>query len=144
MATPPNERTKAYRLRKRASGLARVSFYLSAEARKVLATLRARHPDQTQDELFNALLLGQIASPGHEVGLSPGHDPKDRAELAAMGHRWRREGKSASEIATEFNRKGWTPDRVPKRVGAKVRSDSARGWSLKAVSQLLNRDHPEG
>lgn len=43
-------------------------------------------------------------------------------------------------IAAEFNRYGWTPNRIGK-PGAAPRADSAKEWTLKAVSQLLMRDY---
>ena len=68
--------------------------------------------------------------------------PKDRAELAAQGHRMLKAGMTATAIADRFNAQGWTPDKVPKAAGTKPRSDAATAWNTKTVSQLLNRDHP--
>lgn len=68
--------------------------------------------------------------------------PADRAELARRGHELLAGGLTATAIADQFNAKGWTPNQIPKAAGGKPRSDSPTSWTLKAVSQLLHRDHP--
>lgn len=68
--------------------------------------------------------------------------PVDRAELARRGHELLASEMTAATIADQFNRMGWTPDRVPKVAGGKPRSDSPVAWTVKSISQLLNRDHP--
>jgi len=73
------------------------------------------------------------------VATPPG-TPSDRRALAEIGHQWRKEGMAMGTIAAEFNRHGWTPNRIGK-PGAAPRADSAREWTLKAVSQLLMRDY---
>lgn len=143
MGTPPNERAKAYRQRKRVSGLVRLSFFMTAEAQAALWKLRAQHPDSTTDAILNGLLLGEIPLSGHSECPLPGHRPQSRAELATIGHQWRKEGQSATAIACGFNVEGWTPDTIPKERGVKPRTDSATAWSVKSVSQLLSRDYPE-
>ncbi len=72
----------------------------------------------------------------------PGNGPTDRAALAKIGRQWRLEGASLEEVAERFNANGWTPNRIPKQPGSRPRSDSPPLWTLKAVSQLLTRDHP--
>jgi hypothetical protein len=158
MGTPPNERAKAYRQRKRVSGLVRLSFFMTAEAQAALWKLRAQHPDSTTDAILNGLLLGEIPLSGHSECPLPGHSkplpdnrveplsghrPQSRAELATIGHQWRKEGQSATAIACGFNAEGWTPDTIPKERGVKPRTDSATAWTVKSVSQLLSRDYPE-
>lgn len=71
---------------------------------------------------------------------APQETPNDRRALAAIGHRWRQEGMTMSAIAAAFNERGWTPNRIGK-PGAAPRADSAKEWTLKAVSQLLMRDY---
>ncbi len=66
----------------------------------------------------------------------------DRAALAKIGRQWRLEGASLEEVAERFNANGWTPNRIPKQPGSRPRSDASPLWTLKAVSQLLTRDHP--
>lgn len=69
--------------------------------------------------------------------------PASRAELATVGHRWRREGATLEAVAARFNQAGWTPDAVPKRAGTAPRSDASNRWTGKATSQLLTRDYPD-
>jgi len=71
------------------------------------------------------------------------HTPADRKALAEIGHRLRRQGMSATEIAADWNSRGWTPNKVPKEPGAAPRRDSPSQWTLKLISQLLRRDHAE-
>lgn len=65
--------------------------------------------------------------------------PADRKALAQIGHEWLREGMTMTGIAVEFNRIGWTPNRIGK-PGAAPRADSAKEWNVKTMSQLLKRD----
>lgn len=131
---------------------------MTAEAQAALWKLRAQHPDSTTDAILNGLLLGEIPLSGHSECPLPGHSkplpdnrveplsghrPQSRAELATIGHQWRKEGQSATAIACGFNAEGWTPDTIPKERGVKPRTDSATAWTVKSVSQLLSRDYPE-
>lgn len=172
MGTPPNERTKAYRERKRQLGHKPLSVYLTTEADSALQQLREQYPQHNLNALVSAIFTGEIPLhrnsqsllhrnseplqgnnplPLHRNGdplhrnsqLLPGHRPQSRAELATIGHQWRKEGQSATAIACGFNAEGWTPDTIPKERGVKPRADSATAWSVKSVSQLLNRDYPE-
>ena len=65
--------------------------------------------------------------------------PADRKALAQIGHEWLREGMTMTGIAVEFNRIGWTPNRIGKPDAA-PRADSAKEWNVKTMSQLLKRD----
>lgn len=159
MGASSRDRIRAYRARQREQGKVRLSVALDAEAHTAIAALRAQHPGQTIDRLISDLLTGKIPLPGNinplprnrpqkEKSLPrnerplPGNTPTDRAALAAMGRQWRLEGASLEEVAERFNANGWTPNRIPKREGSRPRSDSPSLWTLKAVSQLLTRDHP--
>lgn len=167
MGTSSRDRVRAYRTRQREQGKVRLSVALDAEARTALAALRTHHPGRSIDDLISDLLTGKIPLPGNAKplprnrpqrekplprngGLLPGNNlqplpgnvPTDRAALAAIAHQWRLEGASLEEIAERFNANGWTPNRIPKQEGSRPRSDSPPLWTLKAVSQLLTRDHP--
>ena len=159
MGTSNRDRVRAYRMRQREQGKIRLSVALDAEAHAALVALRAQHPGQTIDRLLSDLLTGKIPLPGNAKPLPrnkpqggkslpcnsdplPGNGPTDRAALAKIAHQWRLEGASLEEIAERFNANGWTPNRIAKRPGSRPRSDSPPLWTLKAVSQLLTRDHP--
>ncbi len=159
MGTSNRDRVRAYRTRQREQGKVRLSVALDAEARTALAALRTHHPGRSIDDLISDLLTGKIPLPGNDKPLPrngpqrekplprnndplPGNDPTDRPALAEIGRQWRLEGASLEEIAERFNANGWTPNRIPKREGSRPRSDSPPLWTLKAVSQLLTRDHP--
>lgn len=157
MGTPPNERTKAYRERKRQLGHKPLSVYLTTEADSALQQLREQYPQHNLNALVSAIFTGEIPLhrnseplqgnnplPLHRNG-DPLHRnrPQSRAELATIGHQWRKEGQSATAIACGFNAEGWTPDIIPKERGVKPRTDSATAWTVKSVSQLLSRDYPE-
>ena len=159
MGTSNRDRVRAYRTRQREQGKVRLSVALDAEARTALAALRTHHPGRSIDDLISDLLTGKIPLPGNAKPLPrnkpqggkslpcnsdplPGNGPTDRAALAEIGRQWRLEGASLEEIAKRFNANGWTPNRIPKREGSRSRSDSPPLWTLKAVSQLLTRDHP--
>ena len=158
MPTPGKDRMRAFRERQIKQGKTRISIALTPEARSVLDSLRAKHKDQSIDNLINRLLTDKIQSPcdenkekatspcdeNKEKATSPCDEPSNRAELAVVGHRMRKEGKTLEAIAEQFNQAGWTPDRIPKEQGIKPRSDSSTQWTAKAVSQLLTRDYPEG
>ena len=79
-------------------------------------------------------------APTHEV--EPESMPASREALAGIGHAWRSEGVTLEGIAERFNANGWTPDSIPKQAGDKPRADAATSWTVKAISQLLNRDYP--
>jgi len=167
MGTSNRDRVRAYRMRQREQGKIRLSVALDAEAHAALVALRAQHPGQTIDRLISDLLTGKTPLPGNAKplprnrpqrekplprngrllpgnNLQPllGNDPADRAALAEIGRQWRLEGANLEEIAERFNANGWTPNRIPKREGSRPRSDSSPLWTLKAISQLLTRDHP--
>ncbi len=167
MGTSNRDRIRAYRARQREQGKVRLSVALDAEANAALVALRAQYPGQSIDSLISDLLTGKIPLPGNAKPLPrnrpqrekqlprnsdplpgngcrllPGNDPTDRPALAEIGRQWRLEGASLEEIAERFNANGWTPNRIPKREGSRPRSDSPPLWTLKAVSQLLTRDHP--
>lgn len=155
------DRIRAYRERQQLQGKTRISIALDPESRKALDTLRSSHTDLTIDSIINGLLTGKITLPSNSKPLSRNKQPvlprnnrtlpnfekplpSNRAELAKQGHQFRKEGKTLEAIAENFNREGWTPDRIPKIDGTKPRSDSSTQWTVKAVSQLLKRDYPEG
>ncbi|NMQ21433.1 hypothetical protein E4P82_20825 [Candidatus Competibacter phosphatis] len=160
MAIPARERVRAHRARLRAQGSTRLSVFLDPEAHAVLGALRTLHPGKSIDDLINEVMTGRISLPGNESSAGiplpgndpgppettqalPGNTPSCRAELAAVGHRWRREGATLEAVAERFNQAGWTPDAVPKRAGTAPRSDASNRWTGKATSQLLTRDYPD-
>ena len=159
MGTSNRDRVRTYRIRQREQGKVRLSVALDAEAHAALVALRAQYYSQSIDSLISDLLTGKIPLPGNAKPLPrnrpqrekslprnehplPGNTPTDRVALATMGRQWRLEGASLEEVAERFNANGWTPNRIPKREGSRPRSDSPPLWTLKAVSQLLTRDHP--
>lgn len=153
MPTPGKDRIRSFRERQAQQGKTRLSIALEPESRKALDTLRSSHTDLTIDRIINGLLTGKITLPSNSKPLSSNKQPLpnfekplpcNRAELAKQGHQLRKEGKTLEAIAENFNREGWTPDRIPKEQGIKPRSDSSTQWTAKAVSQLLKRDYPEG
>ena len=152
MGTPAKDRVRAMRERLAAQGIKREVFFATARAQAALAELRALRPDQTRDNILcDAILCLRAAAIDDPLTITPQLDyqptavselPVDRADLARRGHRLLKSGLSATTIADEFNRMGWTPNRVPKAAGVKPRSDSATVWTVKTISQLLTRDHP--
>lgn len=160
MPTLGKDRIRSFRERQAKQGKTRLSVALDPESRKALDTLRSSHTDLSIDRIINDLLTGKITLPCNNKPLSSNKQPvlprnnrtlpcnekplsSNRAELAKQGHQFRKEGKTLEAIAEQFNREGWTPDRIPKDQGIKPRSDSAKNWTVKAVSQLLTRDYPE-
>lgn len=119
----------------------------------VLATVRARlriadeKPPKIASEPRRTAPIAKAKqtpkTPQNSTGApvaAPQETPNNRRALAAIGHRWRQEGMTMSAIAAAFNERGWTPNRIGK-PGAAPRADSAKEWTLKAVSQLLMRDY---
>lgn len=171
MGTPANERTKAYRARQRQRGHKPLSVYLSVEADNALQQLRQHYPQHSLNDLVSAIFTGQIPLHRHSQSLlhrnseplqcnnpPPLHRnsqllqgnshplqcnrPQSRAELATIGHQWRQDGLAIAAIAERFNAEGWTPNQIPKQMGATPRADASPLWTEKAVSQLLKRDYP--
>jgi len=77
-----------------------------------------------------------------DAGISSDSDiPADRRALADVVRSMREAGRTLAEIADEFNRTGRTPDKFPS-PGKTPRRDSAQVWTIKTLSQLINRDYP--
>ena len=148
VGTPAKDRVRAMRERLAAKGVKREIFFATPEAQAALAELRTLRPDQTRDNILCDALIQLLAAqqrPAPET-LTPRPVPElpaDRAELARRGHELQASGMTAAAIAEQFNVRGWTPERIPKIVGGKARSDSPGAWTAKSVSQLLTRDYPK-
>ena len=152
MGTPAKDRVKAMRERLAAQGIKREVFFATPEAQTALAELRALRPDQTRDNILCDAVICLLAAhqqtaltrlePSQTTEPAQDTAPRDRAELAQRGHELLASGMTAAKIAQEFNAKCWTPDRIPKAVGVKPRSDAATAWTVKSISQLLTRDYP--
>ncbi len=159
MGTPAKDRVKAMRERLAAQGIKREVFFATPWAQAALAELRALRPDQTRDAILCDAVISLLAAhekpPPNSTYTPPAPYradppppamlldlPVDRAELARRGHALLAAGLTAAGIAQEFNAKGRTPNKVPKAVGVKPRSDSPAAWTPKLISQLLLRDHP--
>ena len=152
MGTPAKDRVKAMRERLAAQGIKREVFFATPEAQTALAELRALRPDQTRDNILCDAVICLLAAhqqtaltrlePSQTTEPAQDTAPRDRAELARRGHELLKSGMTTTAIADQFNAAGWTPDKIPKSVGTKPRSDSPVSWNTKMVSQLLHRDHP--
>ena len=147
VGTPAKDRVRAMRERLAAKGVKREIFFATPEAQAALAELRALRPDQTRDYILcdaviHLLAMQQRPAPATLTPRPVPDLPADRAELARQGHELQASGMTAAAIADQFNAQGLTPNRIPKTVGGKPRSDSAGAWTAKAIAQLLTRDHP--
>ena len=147
VGTLAKDQVRAMRERLAAKGVKREIFFTTPQAQAALAELRALRPDQTRDYILCDAMIHLLAAQQCPVPETltprPVPDlPTDRAELARHGHELQATGMTAAAIADQFNAQGWTPDRIPKTVGGKPRSDSAGTWTAKAVAQLLARDYP--
>ncbi len=125
-----------------AAGMQQTVVWLPGKLRSQIETLTAGRTLSATiaDLLAIGLKSTTTPAPTHEV--EPESMPASREALASIGHGWRSEGITLEGIAERFNAKGWTPDRIPKQPGDKPRADAATAWTIKAVSQLLNRDYP--
>ena len=138
-----NNRERATRRREKQelAGNVLTVVWIPAELRQAIdARMDRRTLSETVAELLEAGLRSSASPPASYASAEP--VPTDREELAKIGHGWREEGESLETIAERFNANEWTPDRIPKQPGNKPRSDAARAWTVKTISQLLNRDYP--
>ena len=135
------------------AGKAQTNVWLSAELRTQLDEIAASEGVSLSVVVERLLLMalqaelppveGQAPAPQEQPAAAPQEQaPADRAALAQLGHELLAGGLTAASIADQFNAKGWTPNKVPKAVGVKPRSDSPAAWTPKLISQLLLRDHP--
>lgn len=137
--TANRERAARRRERQEAAGMQQTVLWLPSGLR---ARVEAATGGRTLSAAVAALLEAGLrhTSTTHDPDSEP--VPANREALAAFGHGWRAEGETLEGIAERFNANGWTPDRIPKEPGIKPRADAATAWTVKAVSQLLNRDYP--
>jgi len=71
MATPAKERVAAYRARRAAQGIKRVTFFCSPEAQEALRHLREAQPGNTVDETICAALVVAVQPPQRLTGVNP-------------------------------------------------------------------------
>ena len=133
------------------SGQVPFTCWLPAITRDRVVGLARTLGVRINDVVAEALLAGLPSVEGQAPAPAPQEQPAaapqeqapaDRAALAQLGHELLAGGLTAASIADQFNAKGWTPNKVPKAVGVKPRSDSPAAWTPKLISQLLLRDHP--
>ncbi len=136
------ERATRRREKQEAAGNVQTVIWLPAELRKRIETMtEGRTLSETMAAVLEAGLL-HTTTPAQAYEVEPEAAPTSREELATFGHELRQAGSTLEGIAERFNAKAWTPDRIPKEPGTKPRADAARAWTVKTVSQLLNRDYP--
>ncbi|HCB12423.1 MAG TPA: hypothetical protein DEP36_02470 [Gammaproteobacteria bacterium] len=126
--------------------------WIPAVLRKQLDEIASEHNDTVSNTVTMIIHAGIAAltasiAPTPATGSQPidkasNKQPNDRAALADVAHQMRKEGMTVAMIAAEFNKRGWTPEAIPKQGGTKPRSDAAVEWTVKSLSQLMNRDHP--
>ncbi len=140
--TGNRERAARRREKQEAAGNVQTVVWLPAGLRaRVDAVTGGRTLSEAVADLLEAgLKFTTTPAPTHEVESES--MPASREALAGIGHAWRSEGVTLEGIAERFNAKAWTPDRIPKEPGTKLRADASKAWSSKTVSQLLSRDYP--
>ncbi len=139
--TGNRERAARRREKQEAAGNVQTVVWLPAGLRaRVDAVTGGRTLSETMAAVLEAGLL-HTTTPAQAYEVEPEAAPTSREELATFGHELRQAGSTLEGIAERFNKNGWTPDRIHKQ-GSKPRADAARAWTVKTVSQLLNRDYP--
>ena len=134
------ERATKRRKRQEAAGNVQTVIWLPGELR---ARVEAATGGRTLSAAVAALLEAGLKFTTTPATVYEAESmPASREALAGIGHALRSEGVTLEGIAERFNSNGWTPDRVPKEPGTRPRADAATAWTIKAVSQLLNRDYP--
>lgn len=134
------ERATKRRERQEAAGNVQTVVWLPGELRSQIDAMRA---GRTLSEAVTDLLAAGLKFTTTPATVYEAESmPASREALAGIGHALRSEGVTLEGIAERFNASGWTPDRIPKEPGIKPRADAATAWTVKAVSQLLNRDYP--